>query len=189
MADWDERYRKGEHAPTIPHQLLTQAVDLLFPGRALDLACGAGRHAVYLASRGWDVTAVDRSRVGLEIARQRANEMAVAIQTIEADLEQPEFGIEAAGYDLICIFYYLQRDLFPKVKAGLRSAGTFVGAIHIVDDEPDAHPMNPAFLLNPGELKQFFAGWEIDYYREGRWEGADHKHRDAEIIARKKCTT
>src|SRR5882724_5154180 len=94
VADWDERYRKGEHAPTIPHQLLTQAVDLLLPGRALDLACGAGRHAVYLASRGWLVTAVDSSPVGLEIARQRASEAKVKIDTVEADLEQHEFRIE-----------------------------------------------------------------------------------------------
>jgi tellurite methyltransferase len=185
VADWNERYRKGEHSPAAPHQLLTKAVDSVLPGKALDLACGAGRNAVYLASRGWHVTGVDSSPVGLEIVRQRATELGVNVETIEADLEQHEFAIEVAGYDLICIFYYLQRDLFTGVKAGLRSKGTFAGAIHIVDEDPDAHPMNPAFLLEPGELKEIFAGWEIDYYREGRWEGADHKHRDAEIIARK----
>jgi len=70
MADWDERYRKGEHAPAEPHQLLTQAVDVLLPGRALDLACGAGRHALYLARRGWHVTAVDSS---VSVSKSRAD--------------------------------------------------------------------------------------------------------------------
>jgi tellurite methyltransferase len=185
VADWDERYRQGTHASRDPNRLLVKALDRLKPGRALDIACGAGRHAIYMASRGWQVTAIDYSEVGLEIARRRAAERNVAIEIIEADLEQDGFAIEADRYDLICVFYYLQRNLFPWIQAGLRTNGTFIGAIHIVGDEPEAHQMNPAFLLNPGELKDIFAEWHVEYYREGRWAGSEHKHRDAEIIARK----
>ena len=185
MADWDERYRKGEHSPTKPHKLLVTVVDTLRAGRALDIASGAGRHAIYLASQGWDVIAVDSSAVGMEVARRRAIEAAVQFEMVHADLEAGEFEIPDSQYDLICDFYYLQRDLFPSIKAGVRSGGTFIGSIHIVDDEPDAHEMNPAFLLNPGELKQLFADWEIIHYHEGRWDDPEHKHHDAEIVARK----
>ena len=66
MADWDERYRRGEHATPEPHTLLVRAMETLAPGRALDLACGAGRHALFLAERGWEVIAVDASRVAIE---------------------------------------------------------------------------------------------------------------------------
>lgn len=185
MTDWDERYRKGEHAFKHPHHLLVQAVEQLSPGRALDIACGAGRHSVYLASLGWNVTAVDSSKVGIELAKERAAEAGVSVDTQLADLERGEFLIGPESYDLICDFYYLQRDLFPSIKNGVRLGGMFVGSIHIVDDEPDAHPMNPAFLLEPNELKRLFAGWEINHYHEGRWDDPEHKHRDAEIIARK----
>jgi SAM-dependent methyltransferase len=185
VADWDERYRKGEHSPAKPHQLLVKAVASLPLGRALDIACGAGRHAIYLASLGWDVTAVDNSSVGVEIARQRASEAGVSVEMVVADLEKHSFVIEPSHYDLICDFYYLQRDLFAAMKAGLRRGGTFVGSIHILDEEPRSDSMNPAYLLNPGELQRIFTGWPIDYYNEGRWDDPEHKYRDAEIVARR----
>jgi SAM-dependent methyltransferase len=149
------------------------------------VACGAGRHAILLADAGWTVTAVDSSRVGIEVARQRAVARGVTIETVVADLEQAQFAIQPGAYDLICVFYYLQRDLFPSLMAGLRRGGTLVAAIHIVDDNPEARQMNPEFLLKPGELRETFFGWNIDYYHEGRWDDPEHKHRDAEIIARK----
>ena len=183
MTDWDQRYRAGEHSPAHPHHLLVTATEALAPGRALDLACGAGRHSIYLAGKGWRVTAVDNSQVGIEVACHRAHKSGVMIETVVADLERGEFEIDSTAYDLICVFYYLQRDLFAGIKDGLRGKGVFVAAIHIIDDDPDSHQMNPAFLLAPGELKAFFSGWRIEHYHEGHHEGSDHKHRDAEIIA------
>jgi tellurite methyltransferase len=185
VADWDERYRKGEHSPIEPHQLLVRALHSLAPGKALDVACGAGRHAIHLATAGWSVTAVDSSRVGIEVARQRAAARGVTIETVKADLERGEFTIQLEAFDLICIFYYLQRDLFSRLKAGVRPGGTMVAAIHMVHDDPQARQMNPDFLLDPGELRSTFSDWNIDYYHEGHWDNSDHKHRDAEIIARK----
>lgn len=183
MTDWDRRYRSGEHSPVQPHPLLIKAVESLPPGYALDLACGAGRHSIYLLSSGWKVTAVDYSSAGIDVTRQRANELGLHLESVVTDLERGEFDIGRERYDLICDFYYLQRDLFPRIKDGLRTGGVFVGSIHIIDNAADAQQMNPAFLLAPGELQSFFAGWRISYYHEGRHEGSDHKHRDAEIIA------
>lgn len=185
MADWDERYSRGDHATAEPSRLLIRAAEHLAPGRALDIACGAGRHAIFLAEHGWQVVAVDASRVGIEITNERARERGVVIDTRIADLERGEFIIEPDAYDLICVFYYLQRDLFQQIRAGVVKSGTLVAAIHIIDEDPSARLSNPAFSLKPEELRAEFQGWEILHYREGQPDDERHKRRTAEIIARK----
>ena len=184
-AHWDERYLRGEHTTKEPSPLLRTAIETLRPGRALDIACGIGRHAIHLAQHGWHVTAVDSSRAGIEILQQRAHEAGVTVEAHVADLESGEFHIAAAAYDLICDFYYLQRDLFPQIRTGLKPGGTVVAAIHLNDGKEGAKPSNPAFLLEPGELKQLFADWEITYYREGESDEGGHHHDTAYLIARK----
>ena len=183
MANWDERYSRGKHTIKEPLPLLVQAVHGLMPGDALDLACGAGRHTVFLAERGWQVTAVDASRVGMALTHERAREHGVSVEARVADLEQGEFVIEPEAYDLICIFYYLQRDLFPQIRAGVRPGGMVVAAIHLVSESPEVEPMNPAFLLQPGELRAEFQGWEIQHYDEGSSTEEGHKWPTAEIVA------
>jgi SAM-dependent methyltransferase len=204
MPDWDQRYRNGEHTSKEPAPLLIKAIKDLKPGRALDLACGVGRHAIYLAQHGWQVTAVDSSRVGIEILRQRARSARegnagvpvptrrdsyasclLEIDAVVADLESGEFQIEPTTYDLICDFYYLQRDLFSSIRAGVKPGGAFVAAIHLNDGNLEAKPHNPAFLLEPGELKTLFSDWEITYYREGPSDEGGHHHDTAYLIARK----
>lgn len=188
MADWDERYRRGEHATTEPHQLLVRVTENLAPGSALDIACGAGRHALYLAGRGWQVTCVDASRVGIELTKERARVRHLSLKTYVADLERGEFKPAENAYDLVCDFYYLQRDLFPRLRAAVRPGGLFVAAIHMVDTSPDVRPMNPDFLLEPGELRAVFDDWQIEHYHETPLHDRDpgeHTRRTAEIIAKK----
>ena len=199
MPNWDERYRSGEHITKESSPLLIKAIKDLKPGRALDLACGVGRHAIYLAEAGWRVTAVDSSRVGIETLQQRSarersaripagGSQASCLQEINArvaDLERHEFHIEPATYDLICDFYYLQRDLFSEIRAGVKPGGFFVAAIHLNDGNPEAKPHNPAFLLEPGELQTLFSDWEITYYHEGPSDEGGHHHDTAYLIAQK----
>ena len=185
MADWDERYSRGEQIIKEPLPLLVRVADRLKPGRALDLACGTGRHAIFLAERGWRVIAVDASSVGIEIAKALARVREVEVDWRVADLERGEFEIERDAYDLVCVFYYLQRDLFPQIRAGVRAGGIVVAAIHMVDDSPNAKPMNPDFLLQPGELRAEFSGWEILHDYEGHPTEEGHQRRTAEIVARK----
>ncbi len=185
MVDWDERYRRGEHATREPTPLLRSAIENLTPGRALDIACGIGRHAIFLAERGWHVTAVDSSRVGIEILQERAREAGVTLEARVADFELGEFQIEPGAYDLIGVFYYLQRDLFPQIRAGLKAGGSVVAAIHLNDNKPAARPSNPAFLLEPGELREFFRDWETDYYHEGASDEGGHHHDTAYLISHK----
>lgn len=123
MPDWDQRYRNGEHATKEPSPLLRAAIKSLKPGRALDIACGVGRHSIFLAEHGWQVTAVDSSRVGIEILQQRAHEAGLTIEARVADLESDEFHIEPETYDLVCVSYYLQRDLFSPIRAGVKRGG------------------------------------------------------------------
>lgn len=184
-AKWDLRYLRGEHTIKEPSPLLRTAIASLKPGRALDIACGVGRHAIFLAEHGWHVTAVDSSRVGIEILQQRAREAGLTMEARVADLESGEFYIEPGTYDLVCVFYYLQRDLFSPIRAGVKRGGTVVAAIHLNDGKKDVKPANPAFLLEPGELKQLFADWEITYYREGESDEGGHHHDTAYLIARK----
>lgn len=185
MTDWDERYQRGEHTDDEPHRLVVEFASKLEPGRALDLACGAGRHAIWLAGRGWQVTAVDNSRVAIEILRRRAGEKGLAIDSRTADLERRDFIIEPATYDLILNCCYLQRDLFPAIKAGARVGGVVIAVIAMVDDDPHIKPMNPAFLLSPGELSAEFEGWELIREFEGKPAGDEHRRAMAEIIARR----
>lgn len=185
MADWDERYSKGEHIISEPLPLLVRIAEGLAPGRALDLACGPGRHTLFLAERGWRVTAIDASRVGIELLRREAVERGVEVDARVADLERGEFELGAEAYDLIGVFYYLQRDLFPKIRAGVTTGGVVVAAIHMTDENPEAHPMNEDYLLEPGELRAQFHGWEIMHDYEGASTEGGHRRRTAELAARK----
>jgi tellurite methyltransferase len=161
--NWNTHYEDPGYAVQAPDPLLVELAERLPPGRALDLACGAGRHAIHLARLGWRITAVDAAAAGIERLRQTAPNIDARV----ADLERGEFVIEPAGFDLICDFYYLQRDLFPAIREGVRPGGTFAGAIHLAG----------SFALAPGELRNEFAGWKILYYSEAG--------RSAKIVARR----
>jgi SAM-dependent methyltransferase len=187
LANWDERYKKGEHSSLAPHPLLIRFAENAAPGSALDLACGAGRHALFLAERGWRVTAVDASPVAIQIMLDHARERGLTISAHAADLERGGFVIEPEHYDLICDFYYLQRDLFSAIRAGVKTGGAFVAAIHLASEDPakDAG-RNPSFLLKAGELRSYFEGWRILHYHEASMandNASDPLRRYAEIIA------
>ncbi len=181
----DERYRLGEHANDQAHPLVVRFASQLKPGRALDVACGTGRHALYLAERGWQVTAVDSSKVAIEILLERARQLGVSVDARVADLELGEFVIEPDSYDLIVNCCYLQRDLFPAIKAGVRVGGLVIAVIAMVDDDPNVKPMNPAFLLQPGELRSAFDGWNLLYEFQGKVEGKQSQRAISEIVAKR----
>lgn len=182
---WDTRYASGKYSSAAPPQLLVSLLETLPRGKALDLACGAGRSALFLAEKGFRVTAVDNSSVGVEIAQRRAAEKSLEIDFRVADLEKGEFTIEENFYDLICDFYYLQRDLFEPMKRGVKAGGIIIAAIHIygAGEEPGR------FMLREGELTTIFEDFEILHFYETPLPGADtgeHHRRTAEIVAKAK---
>jgi tellurite methyltransferase len=184
---WDKRYFQGEHLNDEPHPLITKIASNLKPGRALDVACGPGRHAIWLAERGWAVTGVDSSRVAIEILLEKANTRGVTIDSITADLEKHEFEIDPESYDLIVVCNYLQRDLFPAIRSGIRKGGLVIAIIAMVDDDPQVRPMNSAYLLNPGELRAQFSGWNLILDFEGKEAGTSSR-ATAQIAARRTST-
>lgn len=182
LREWEERYRSGEQVFETPAPLVVKVAEGLKPGAALDLACGAGRNAIYLADCGWKVTAVDGSQTAIGILRDRASQHGVEIDTRVADLERGEVVIEPDAYELICDCYYLQRDLFPSMKAGVRPGGILISIVHLADPEQKQGTPRGAY---PGELRGFFAGWEILHYYEGMPAESCHKRAVAEIAAQR----
>lgn len=152
-------------------------------GRALDIACGKGRNALFLAERGFDVVAIDISAVGLEEGRRRAAEKNLAVAWQQADLEQIQ--LDEAVYDLIVNFNYLQRSLIPQIKTALRVGGSIIFETYLIDQPAIGHPKNPAYLLEHNELLTFFRDFRVLCYREGQFsEGGERAFR-AGIFAQK----
>lgn len=168
---WDATYRERDADPyPAPHPLLLQATPPLRPGeerRALDLACGLGQNALWLAAQGYQVDAIDISRVALKRAHAEASRRHLnTINLLQADLD--EINLNPNAVDLICVFRYLQRDLFPALRAAVRPGGRIVYetfTVRLLDEKPD---MNPDYLLQPGELAGYFADWHLLFSAEPR---------------------
>jgi SAM-dependent methyltransferase len=178
---WNARYRDGRHASDEPSVLLTVA-EAYLPGRgmALDLAGGGGRHAIWLASRGLDVTLADISEEGLKLAARRAEEQGVSLRLACVDLETEP--IPAGPWDLIVMLHYLHRPLFTEIPKALAPAGILFFVQPTVRNlERHEKPPRP-FLLEEGEAPNLFQELEILHYEEG-WL-AEGRH-DALVIARR----
>jgi SAM-dependent methyltransferase len=129
-ARWDLKYEQGLPSLTEPDPFFISAywqfVDQSFPnpGVALDLACGLGRHALWLARRNWRVSAVDLSAVAIGELSQAALELNLNLDLFVADAA--EYKFEPRGFDLIVLFYHLDRDLFPKMVSALKPGGLLI---------------------------------------------------------------
>jgi SAM-dependent methyltransferase len=144
-------------------------------GRALDAAGGAGRHTLWLASRGLDVTLVDVSDVAVTLAR------AAGIADARVwDLE--EQGAPPGPWDLILSFHYLHRPLFAAYAEALAPGGMLV-VVQPTRRNLERHPRPPApFLLDEGELPRLVPGLELLRYDEGWLEEGRH---EARLLARR----
>jgi tellurite methyltransferase len=185
ISGWNQRYRSkeraGEDLQTEPTELVAQTVRSLSPGRALDLACGTGRNALWLAQEGWDVTAVDGAGAAIESLKERARAGNVNVKAVVADLQKSEYTIAPSSWDLIIICYYLQRDLIEPAKNGVRPGGVLLLIVHIT--EGDEQPT--ASRLRPGELVRYFSNWELLHSYEGKPNDPAHRRAVAEIVARR----
>lgn len=185
LAAWDEQYRQQAdsvpNSQSIPTPLLVEATRDLPPGRALDLGCGAGRNALWLAEHAWSVTAIDGSTAAVETLRRRAASSGVNVDAQVADLEEPGFRIAPASYHLIAMSYYFERKLIEPCKRGLAPGGVMVVVALLMQPGKELS----TFRLQPGELRGYFANWELLHYREATdaWQ-----HSIAELVARRPAT-
>lgn len=168
-----------------PNPFLKKHLRLLPRGKALDLATGEGRNAVFLAGHGFDVEAVDISEVGLRKARRLARAMGVKIRTVLADLDT--YSIEKGHYDLIANFYFLRRRLIPKIKQGLKKGGKVIFETYILEQRSigTAGPKHAKYFLKPNELLRLFKRFRILRYREGIFKEGGRKKAVASLIAQK----
>ncbi len=175
---WDERYRGEEFVwKTEPNQFLVAEVADLPPGRALDVACGEGRNAVWLAAHGWDVTGADFSPVGLTKARRLAVEHGVEVDWVEADVV--EWDPPAGAFDLVIVFYlHLPSDdrhrVMVHVQKALAAGGTLLVVGHDTANLTGGYggPQDPTVLFTPEEVASDLA--------ELRIVRADHAQRDVD---------
>ncbi len=164
--DWDDRWRdKAEH-PHCPDPWLTRVLPLLGAGKVLDVACGRGRNALFMAEQGHAVHAIDYSDEGLEQLRVQAISKQLDITIEKVDLEHTS-SLPLASYDIVMVFFYLQRQLFLSLMKSLRPGGVMVVRTFSRAGHFSGSPKRKDFVLEPGELLRIFAGWDVLLHEEG----------------------
>lgn len=189
---WDRRYREGAYATRRhPSALLAQwlpelAIEASEP-RAIDLACGLGRNALFLARQGWQVSAVDISAVALEKLAAAATD-GLDVRCTRMDLETgqawPTELMAAGPFDLALMIRYTNLPLLGRVLDILRPGGYLLVEAHRVTEEVVAGPSGARFRVTPGALRAAAAGYEIIKYREGIVDDPDGRPVD---LARMLC--
>jgi tellurite methyltransferase len=149
--------------------------------RALDVACGSGRHALWLAAAGFDVRAIDRDATAIDALDREARRLELPVTARVGDLEHDSVSLGREQYDVIVVVRYLHRPLFPALRRALRPSGVLIYETFTVDQAARGKPSNPAFLLRPGELRELVAPLRVLRQREGDFEGG----MVAGVVARK----
>jgi tellurite methyltransferase len=180
---WNDRYTRRATRLSLdePAEFLISLVNQLpATGRALDVAGGTGRNAIWLAQRGLDVTLADISPVGLDLAAEYAAVADVEIERLEIDFHAESFPI--GPWDLIVQTNYLERALLEPLIASLAPGGMFIFTQPTLTnlERNDRPPRD--FLLTPGELPDLLPGLTIEFYEECWWPSGVH---EARLVARR----
>ena len=181
---WNRRYAAGSYHNNNPVAFLADWVARMPVGRALDVACGAGRNAVLLAQAGYQVDAIDISSEGLALARQHAEALGLRINWIEQDLDRPyRFDTD---YDLIVMMWYVNPGLLSRLCNSLAPGGYLLCEEHLVTDEDVIGPTGPDYRVAPGELRKAVSGLEVLLYEEAiRTTAEKELIASARLVARK----
>ena len=166
--DWDRKYAAVESLwAATPNRFLVAEVADLAPGRALDLACGEGQNAIWLASLGWDVMGVDYSEVAIGKARDRATREGVAVRFECANLV--EYEPEVGAFDLVVILYLHiaadeLRGVLAKASTALAPGGTFLLVGHDLTNLTDGvgGPSDPSIHVTPDQVASELPELEIE---------------------------
>ena len=171
-----DRARSAQAAEPQPARFLVDNLHLLPKGRALDVAAGHGRNALYLAEQGFTVEAIDRDEQALAALTSTAAQRRIPTPTtrvldLEADSQHPpDLGHEA--YDPITVFFYLYRPLFPSLLHALKPGGALMYETFLIDNHlHHQHPRRPEFCLAHNELLRLTKGFRVLHYAEGQHLG------------------
>ena len=170
---WDIKYEKGLPSLTEPDPFFISAYERFVTpslpkpgvvGAALDLAGGLGRHALWLASRGWQVTVVELSDVAIGKLRQAAVELNVNIDLFAGDAA--EYQLEPTQFDLIVLFYHLDRSLFPKIVSALKPGGLLICKMSLRWDSGERLKTASANPLHRNELPSLVPELDVLHHQE-----------------------
>ena len=182
---WNRKYKEK---PTLletrpPSRLLAAHLHLVQGDCAIDLACGSGRHTLFLADKGFCVDAIDISAVALNTLSKRLNSSKVTL--IETDLDT--FTPQQGYYDLAIMTNYLDRPLITRTMHALKPGALFYIETYMVHSENEKKDANPDFLLKAGELKTFFDNSYTTLTYEEFWNEAYemYKMRKQAIMVQK----
>lgn len=171
-----DRARERQQTDAGPAIFLLQQQHRLPKGHVLDIACGAGRNALYLASQGYSVHGIDRDTGALTaLAASAERHNLPHVTTSQVDLEvdprrPPDFSDEA--YDSILVFYYLYRPLFPAILRALKPGGVLMYETFLIDNHlRRQHPRRREFCLGHNELLALTKGLRVLHYAEGEHQG------------------
>jgi len=184
LEKWDAKYHEATEVPSAPSAALLELASWLpHQGRGLDVAGGAGRHAIWLANRGLTMTVADISPVGLKLARQRAMVAGVSIDTVRCDLDH-EQAIPGGPWDLIVVVCIQCRHLLSQMRHELVRGGKLVIVQPTMTNLKRHSRPSAQYLFKDGELRRLAEPlFNVLHYREG-WS-ADDRH-DAVMVAEKK---
>lgn len=187
-ARWNERYDRDMYIyGKEPVAFLKQKMDGLKQGKALVLAMGEGRNAVYLAQNGFDVTGVDISEVAIEKCNKLAKERNTMVNAVVADLTDYDMG--EGQFDLITKFYYYEPSIFPQIIDALKPGGIFILEQFSIDhlkyrEVSGFGPRNPDYLIKPNELLEHFKPLRILYYEDTVVELDEGMHKGKAAVIR-----
>lgn len=187
MTSWDERFRDCEYPQNPdPSPVLDQYLSDIPDRRALDVATGTGRNAVFLADEGYEVDAVDKSREGLRITRENAAERGVETRLNLIQTNIPTHGFPADTYDLITVSFYRVVDRFPDLKEALHDGGYLFVEHHLRSDEATpSGPSDDRYRFEANELLQACLDLTVLHYDAGVEEqSGDARRATARILAR-----
>jgi SAM-dependent methyltransferase len=166
--DWNRKHGEGGMLFGVePNRFLVAEVNGLSPGRALDLACGAGRNAVWLAEQGWTVTGADFSDVALSNARALAAERGVEVEWVQADVR--EWVPPAGAYDLVVVLYLHvpaeeRRLVLERAAEAVAAGGTLLVVGHDIDNLTRGYggPKDPRVLFGPDDVAAELPGLAVE---------------------------
>ncbi len=161
---WNLRYAEDSYRKANPVTLLENWIADIPVGKALDVACGAGRNAIFLAQAGFDVDAIDISREGLKKAKNNAEGRGLDINWIEHDFDQVyEFDID---YDVIVVLWYVNLPLIARLSGCLAPGGYLLCEEHLMTDVEVAGPTSSRFRVVSGQLRDAASALSVVMYQE-----------------------
>ena len=172
-ARWDLKYEQGLPSLTEPDPFFISAYERFVTpslpkppviGAALDLAAGLGRHALWLASRSWQVTVVELSEVAIGKLRQAALELNVNVDLVAGDAA--EYNFELAQFDLIVLFYHLDRSLFPRIVSALKTGGLLICKMSLRWDSGEGLTTASTNPLHRNELPSLVPELDVLHHQE-----------------------